>query len=319
MTQGLFTELEIEPDAPRDAPSGAWEAENDPGNVLAAEVVDAPEGGQMALARILPDGFDLVSLLAFLPDIRLKNAVTAAATALTGADVTGRDGLAKADVLREDVRSKVQHVVKLFDGTEAEPGPTMLANQLHKRLTGLRADFVKDGLDAIAAADKRIVAETRRLDAEDARVAAEAQAKADADAKAAALKAAEQAKAQHAPAPIVAALEQRAQTATAPPVRSTGFGGGGLKKSSVVDKWKARPVGTSDDADPNPVMADMSTAQLAQVIVLMKAVIDGKAPMTCFEVNWTKLNARADAEKSTLAIPGIEAVNLGSVRAKGKR
>ena len=48
-------------------------------------------------------------------------------------------------------------------------------------------------------------------------------------------------------------------------------------------------------------------------------VIEGRAAMTLFELNWSALNARAKAEKSALSVPGVEAFEEGSVRAKASR
>jgi hypothetical protein len=51
----------------------------------------------------------------------------------------------------------------------------------------------------------------------------------------------------------------------------------------------------------------------------MKAILDGRAPLAAVEINWSYLNRRAKADKGTLAIPGVEAFEEGSVRAKGSR
>ena len=123
-----------------------------------------------------------------------------------------------------------------------------------------------------------------------------------------------------APAPVVQALKRQAEVATAPPVAvSAGAAAPVMQNSTVVTTWKARIVGTPGSEDPNPTMADLSAAQRQAILGLMKDVVEGRAPLAVFELNWSYLNSRAKADKKTLAIPGIEAVEIGSVRAKSAR
>lgn len=49
-------------------------------------------------------------------------------------------------------------------------------------------------------------------------------------------------------------------------------------------------------------------ARVTKLETLVRAVADGKVPLNHLEPSMTVLNARARAEKSTLAIPGVEAV-----------
>jgi hypothetical protein len=92
-----------------------------------------------------------------------------------------------------------------------------------------------------------------------------------------------------------------------------------MRGTSAVTTWKARLVGTAADAEPNPKVADLTLSQRAKLFDLLRAIIDGKAPITAIEFNWSVLNTRAKSDKSTLAIAGIEAFADGGVRAKGRR
>jgi len=48
----------------------------------------------------------------------------------------------------------------------------------------------------------------------------------------------------------------------------------------------------------------------------MRAIAEGRVPLAAIEINWSYLNKRAGAEKTALAIPGIEAVDEGNARRK---
>jgi hypothetical protein len=92
-----------------------------------------------------------------------------------------------------------------------------------------------------------------------------------------------------------------------------------LRSSSVVKTWKARIAGTPADDEPLPDIASLTPAQRIQVLKLLDAIIAGAAPLTCIEINTSYLSSRAKADKSTLAIPGIEAYEDMGTRAKGSR
>lgn len=263
------------------------------------------------VAQALPEAnlpsIDIQALLTFLPDIALKRAIDAAATAALAIAVTGDAGLAAADAARADLQEKIAHTVRCFADA------CSLANTLHKRLTGLRADFVANGEAAVEVLGKGILAEKRRLDA-----VAEAQRKADQveadrlarETMAAAAKKAEQAQA---PAPVVEQLKKQAQTAVAPPVAARAAAP--LKASTVAEKWNVRLRGF----EGQPAMADLTEEQRRVAIDLVRAVADGKAPLAALEINWSYLRKRAGSDRQTFAIAGIEAYDEGSVRSKGRR
>jgi hypothetical protein len=92
-----------------------------------------------------------------------------------------------------------------------------------------------------------------------------------------------------------------------------------LQGSSVVTTWKARIKGTPGSDDANPEIEDLTPAQRLQVLALLKAILDGSAPIAAIILNYPYLNKRAKADKSTLAIPGIEAFEEGGIRSKGTR
>jgi hypothetical protein len=91
-----------------------------------------------------------------------------------------------------------------------------------------------------------------------------------------------------------------------------------LRGSTTVTTWKARLAGTPASTN-RTLHREFTPAQRAKVLELLPAIVDGKAPLAAVEINWPYLNKRAKADKSTLAIAGIEAYEEGSVRAKGSR
>jgi hypothetical protein len=92
-----------------------------------------------------------------------------------------------------------------------------------------------------------------------------------------------------------------------------------MAKTSIVERWRARLRGTPPEADPNPEMDALSLAQQQQVRTFLRAVADGRVPLTAIAINWSYLNKRAAAEKGTLDLPEMEAFDEGGVRAKGGR
>ncbi len=268
-----------------------------------AALARAPE--DVALAQILPDGFDLRALLTFLPDVRLKRELEALAEAAAAVDVATDFGLRRADALLVQIDDKAKEIEACFDL------PTSLANQLHKRMTGLRGDFLRAGLEAKDDLASRVKNRQREIARADEEARQRAQAEADREAREAAAAAAKLAEAEKQPKSVVKELKQQAKTATAPPVSLPSRSP--LKQTKVAQSWKACPAGTTDADDPNPEMADATPAQLEGIRALMRACLDG-APgtsMTMFEVRWPALNARAVNERTAMRIPGIEARDVG--------
>jgi hypothetical protein len=261
-----------------------------------------------AVASILPTDFPLTRLLQFVPDVSLKRKADTAAAAALAIKVEGVDGVRAADEALAAVREHVKGIEECFEF------PTQAANALHKRLTGLRGDFCALSKDALDTVGKRIYAENRRLEAVAAEERRRQQEEADRQARADAAAAARKAEAAQAPPSVVQNLQRAAMVATAPPVALPVRTG--LQRSSTVERWKARPQGTSGAEDPHPATADLTPAQAAQVMQLVKAVAGGTVPLSALEVNWSYLDDRANAERGAFKIPGIEAYDAGGLRGK---
>lgn len=277
-------------------------------------VSDLPAQAQQPTANFLPPDFPLAALLSFMPDVRLKQRVVKAADAALAIDVKAEGGLAKADTARAALATAITDAEEPFDQ------PTSWANQLHKRLTGLRSDFTKYGAETLKAVSANIYAETKRrerLAEEDRR---RRQEEADREARQRAEQIAKDAARRKASPTVVAALKEEAKTASAPPVTSTfGLGHSPLRKSTTVEKFKGRFVGTPDGEEVNPDMADLTPEQQKRAREFFAAIGDGRVSLVCGAVNWTEINRKAHAERSTFDVPGMEAVDVGGLRSKGKR
>ena len=271
--------------------------------------------GEMSLAvmEILPPNFPLPILAKFVPNPALREHAHDAATHALAVRVEGQEGLTIADRALETLRT-AQAVI-----TEHFKEPADIAFQLHRAITQTRAEWLAEGEQARLGLGARMDIELRRLRAVADEQRRQAQAEADRQAREAAAREAAAAQQAGAPLHVVQELEREAEQATAPPIPRAGFGMPKLASSTPVEKWKARIAGTPGDQDPHPKMADLTNRQRAQVLQLLKAVINGQAPMVCFELNWTALDARAKAERSALALPGMEAYDEGGLRAKGLR
>jgi len=269
---------------------------------------ESTPSSSLALISALPE-INILTLLRFLPDLAFKRRVEEAASAARAIKVEGRDGVERATAALVPVRAAIEASNAAFED------PCSLANQLHKRLTGLRIDFRRVGEEVVVAKSAEVYAETRRLDRiiEDARI--KAQAEADRQAREAAAAAAKAAKAEGASQAVVEVLKQQAKTATAAPVASP-IARPTLHGMTMTAKWRARFVGTPDGAEPNPDVADYSVRQQAQARRLLRAIADGKVPLAAAPLDWGYLNKRAAAEKSTLDIPEIEAFDAGGTRKK---
>src|SRR5688572_24872334 len=148
------------------------EPEEEPAPRLALVEDYQPEPTQ-PVEQVLPAGFNLRALLTFLPDIRLKQKLDADAEAALAIDITVPAGLQAVDAALPNLRAQAAHIAECFEE------PTSLANQLHKRMTGLRADFLKRGNEAVETLGLRLVREKRRRDAIAAEEQRKLQAKAD--------------------------------------------------------------------------------------------------------------------------------------------
>jgi len=296
-------ELEIEPEL---EPEPEPDAAPPPSDASAA--IEPSRG----LVEVLPADFRLPALIKYIPNPALRIAADQAGTYALGLTVDGPEGLQRADLALSAVRASLKAIDNDFEE------PTAIANALHKRLTSMRGEWQELGKQAIATVGSRIYTEQKRLDGIAQEARRKAQAVADQQAREAAQREAAAAEQAQAPAPVVQELKRQAVTATAPPV-ATPAAAHVLRGSSTVTTWKARLIGTPGADEPNPKMAELTAPQRVEVLKLFKAIIDGSAPMVLFELNWSVINARAKAEKSTLSIPGLEAFEEGSLRAKGQR
>lgn len=295
-------EIAIEPDA-------ELAIEPEPAIAPATEMAFAP----LALVEILPADFRLPALIKFVPNPALRVAAEESASYAMAVAVEGPDGLKRADLALAALRASVKAIDEHFEE------PTAIANQLHKRLTTVRGEWQASGKTAIETVGRRVWSEQRRLDELAAAERRKAQDEADRQAREVAQREVEAAAKAKAPAPVVEELKRQAETATAPPVAQSASAPPALRNSSTVTTWKARIVGTPGSDEPNPEMATLSAAQRLHVFELLAAIVEGKAPLAAIALDWSYLNKRAKADKSTLAIPGIEAFEEGGVRAKGSR
>ena len=265
------------------------------------------------LAEILPADFRLSPLVQFVPNIALRQAAESAAEYALRIVVSGADGLKQADLAAAVLRERQQSIESHF------LEPIAIAHSLHKRLTTIRGEWLEAGARALKTLGGRMFTEQQRL--EDIATAAKraAQVEADKHVREDAAKAAERAAAARAPLEIVEELRREAATATAPPVMVPDLEPPILRSSSTVTTWKARLVGTSADAEPNPEVVALTPAQRLQVFALLRDILDGKAPLGAIELNWKYLNARAKADRKTMSIAGVEPYQDTGLRAKSGR
>lgn len=262
-----------------------------------------------AVMQVLPRDFPLPTLIQFIPNEALRRAADQAAAYALTIPVSGVDGLQAADLACTALRTSLKAIDEHFSE------PTEIANRLHKTLTGARADWLAGGTAALKTVGDRIWTEKRRLDAIAAEERRKAQEEADRQAREAAHQQAELAAKQQAPAAVVEELRKQAETITAPPVASV-MPAPAMRGTTITTTWKARIAGTPACDEPNPAIEALSPGQKVEVLKLLKAILDGRAPLAAIEVNWPYLNKRAKADKSTLAIPGIAPFEEGSTRAK---
>lgn len=287
----------------------ALEFDLDTGDVNVVPVgVGLPE---LPIERVLDAGFPLAALLTFVPDVALKRELERACAAAQAVDVKAEGGLERLDAALAEVRQAMKPITVGFEI------PADLANRLHKRITGLRGDFLSVGEQTLRVRGKDLIDERRRRQAIADEARRKAQEEADRKARADAKRLAQEAQQSGAPKAVVTALKTQAKTAVAAPVASP-VAEPKLSNSTTVANWKARVRGTLPGQEPNPKTSEMNEAQLDQVRALLRDIVDGKEPVTMVEVNWPAVNARAKAEKGTMRIAGLEAFDAGSLRSKGR-
>jgi hypothetical protein len=294
-------EIELDPESATPATVEEIDLDSDP--------ADVPT---LALMQILDADFPLPTLIRFVPDVRLKQAVDEATAYALSVKVEGADGVQRADLALTALQTSLKAIEEHFK--EA----AQIADDLHKRITGTRAEWLAAGKAAKATVGGRLATEQRRLDAIAAEAKRKAQAEADRAAREVARREAEAAEKAKAPAPVVEELKRQAETITAPPVAAQVVAPT-LRGSTVVTTWKARIAGTPADAEPNPEIKDLTPGQRLQVFELLKGILDGRAPIAAIALDWSYLNRRAGADKSTMQIPGLEPFKQDGTRAKGSR
>ncbi len=281
-------------------------------DVVPAELVRVEAGPETeaALEQLaLPD---LLLLLKFVPPIELKHKADRLATAAMAIHITDKESVEAADAALVEIADVLAEIEKGFDS------PTSMAFQLHRRMTGLRADF-RANADTALADRKRLIREvTERLRIQAAEALTTAQATADADLKKTLTQAATEAKRGGASPAVVKEMRANARTALAPPVAApvqlpTRTG------SVDTDRWVARFKETPSGAEMNPAMSELTDQQQAQVLEALQLVIDGKMDLSFFEINWKYINKLAGAQKTTFRKAPFEAVNVGSTKVKPRR
>lgn len=314
MSTDLFTpELEIEIQAiPDDAEIALTSIEPETEPAVEIEAIAESTALVPMLVEVLPADFPLPLLIRFVPDLRLKKAAADMAARVLAVEVGLDDGPTLLDEALTNCRGSVKAIEADFDE------PTKVANRLHKRLTTMLGEWCEVPKNAIVVGNRRLFDEQGRRQAIADEARRKAQDEANRQAREAALKEAEAAAKQRAPVEVVEELKRQAETATAPPVAATGPPP--LKGSSAVVPWKARLLGTPADGDPHPKIEDLSPTQRQHVLELLKAIVEGRAPLAAIDgLDWGYLDKRADHERTTMAIPGLEAFAAGGMRAKGGR
>lgn len=268
---------------------------------------------QLPLMQLLPADFPLPTLIRFVPDERVKLALDDAVAKALAIDVVGPEGIKAADLALGDVRDRVKVAFQHFDE------PASQAHALHSSITSRRGEWVKPGENAVSVVGRRIAAERARLQAIADEERRKAQEEANRQERERRRKEAEEAEKAKAPAAVVETMRQEAERAQAAPVPVAAAAPPELSRNTVVTTWKARVKGTPADAEPNPEITNMTPAQVAEVKVLLQAIVDGKATLACIAIDWSYANKRAKAEQRAMEIPGLEAFDESGTRAKPTR
>lgn len=284
----------------------------------------APETGSMdakslesVVSSYLP-GFNLRGLLTFLPDPKLKAELTALVKAALGQDVTTDAGLVYADTALCEIEKKVKAIEECFDGTEANPGPTRLAGALHRRLTGLRADFIKDAVEAIKALGRKIGEERTRRERVAAEIKRADQERADRELRESMMQVVEQAEQSGMAEEVVEEIRQQAAVAKAPPVQTPAATP--KLSTGMRELWRARFRGC--EFEPfNPDVTEMTPEQQAQFRSICARVGSGEIKeLRVVSLNWSYLNSRAGSDKATFDLcPELEAFDKGAPTRSRKR
>lgn len=279
-----------------------------------AETVVPALSPPLPLVQVLPADFPLPRLTQFVPDEKVKRVLDEAVAYATTVEVKDVEGLRLADTALATVRAAVKEAEQHFEE------PKALANQLHKSITSRLADWLAPARAVLELKGAEIAREQRRLQKiEDDRRRAEQEAENRRVREERAQEAARAAQ-QGAPAAVVEQMKLEAKTAQAPPLPKQTVAAAALAHSTVVRTWRCRIVGTPADAvEAQPEMEALTTAQRAQVLKAMQAVVEGRAPLLAFAINWKFLDQTAKAQKSTFGLPGFESYEDEGTRSKPSR
>jgi hypothetical protein len=281
-----------------------------------AVVAAVPPAALARVAELLPADSPLPLLLKFLPNPALRQAADADAQQLLALTIVDDRTCQQVDQALARQRGHKTIIEAHFEE------PVRAAFTLHRALTTQRGDFLDLTDRAIKTGGERIWAFNKQRERDAAEARRQLQEEADRLAREAARRETEAARAAGAPPSLIEQLEQSAQTITAPPVsapvttpRET------LKTTTVIDTWKVRLEGTEPSAmNPQPEKtAEMTDPERASVLKLLRAIVDGKAPLSLIRVDWTTANARVKADKGTLQIPGLVPYQAGGTRGKSTR
>jgi len=96
-----------------------------------------------------------------------------------------------------------------------------------------------------------------------------------------------------------------------------------LARGGMHQPWNIQPLcRTCNQVKHLRIIAfdhDGGGIELSDVVDVIGAVVDGRLPLEVIRLNYPFLNQQAQALKSTMAIPGLEAFEEGSLRAKSTR
>lgn len=279
--------------------------------VIAASQTAVPGPTDPPLVEVLGPDVALPALLKWVPDQSLRQRASELARQAMAVEVVGPDGMAAADEALGQLRDIQKAIEAHFDQ------PVRIAHHAHRRLTALRGEWIAAADEALRVVGHRLFQEKRRLEAIAAEERRKAQEDADRRAREAAAAEAQAAAAAEAPPEIVQALFEQAKAAMAPPVVTPPSPK--LKNTTTKTTWKARTSATTADRESNPDIASMSPTEQQCVLELLRAIVDGCAPLQAITVNWSYLNARAKADKGAFDVPGFVAFEVPIVSARGGR
>lgn len=275
----------------------------------------------LPLMEILPADFRLPVLTRFVPDPAVKARIDKALAYAKTIEIEGKgqDALTRMDPALEELNAAIAAGEALFKE------PAEIAFELHRHVTGKRAEWVNTPKAEVKSIGNAVWKETERLKEVVAAEQRRIQEEANAAARAEAALAAAEAEKNKAPAPIVEKLQQQAKTAVAPPVppptRSFGGFGGSTSSNTVVTTWKARLASASEEADDQaPALTSLSDVERADVLKLFQAIVDGRHDLlSLVSVNYGAINKLAVAQESTFNVPGFIAYKTGGTRKKATK